>query len=119
VVGHRYRLSRQATADLESILGETKRRFGLLQQRKYADLIIGAVKLVAADPERIGSKPRSEIRAGLRSFRVERASDRRGAASHVLFYRSESLEDGLPETMILRILHDRMDPELHIASDPT
>lgn len=115
--GRRYRLSRLATADLALILEETARLFGLMQQRKYADLIIDAVKLVTADPERLGSKSYDELGSGLRSFRVERAARRRGAAAHVLFYRVENLDDGLPGTMILRILHDRMDPEIHIANE--
>jgi toxin ParE1/3/4 len=110
----RYGLSRQATADLASILVETARLFGPAQQRKYAELIIAAVKLVAAEPERVGSKARDDLRTGLRSLRIERAAGRSRAASHVLFYRVESLDDGLPGVMILRILHDRMDPERHI-----
>jgi len=115
VAARRYRLSRRTTADLASILEETERLFGPAQQRKYSELIIEAVKLVASDPERIGSKARDDLRPGLRSFRVEHAASRRGAASHVLFYRLEKLDDGIPGTMIVRILHDRMDPELHIV----
>ena len=113
--GHRYRLSRRAVADFESILRESERSFGTAQRRRYESLIAQAAVLIAQDPQRGGSKARDDIRPGLRSFRVERASGRRGAASHVLFYLVGTFDDGVPGITIVRILHDRMDPERHIA----
>jgi toxin ParE1/3/4 len=111
----RYRFTPQADRDLVAILRQSARMFGPLQRRRYAELIDRAVLLVAQDPKRLGSTPRDDVSAGLRSFPITRAVGRAGAASHVLYYESGTMHDGSPGIVVIRILHDRMDPERHIA----
>jgi toxin ParE1/3/4 len=82
----KYRLTEAADEDVGDILRETARLFGRLQRRNYAALIEKAIEMVAEHPERGGSRQRDELALGLRSFHVELAAGRRGAASHVLYY---------------------------------
>ena len=111
-------LAPKARRDLATILRESERRFGLLQQERYATLIQSAMERVAADPGGIGSKSREDILSGLRSFHIGFAARRHGAASHALYYEERTSPDGRPMVVILRILHDHMDPELHVSRDP-
>lgn len=110
----RYRLSDAAALDASNILAETMHRFGPHQRRRYAQLIESAAAIVAEDPDRPASRSRDDIGPGVRSFHVELAVRRRGAAAHVLFYRRTRLLSGDSEVLILRILHERMDPSRHM-----
>ena len=114
----RYKYARTADRDLEIILQYTTQRFGQSQRQQYAELIDRAAALVAADPLRHGSRPREELAPGLRSFHVERAARRRGAAAHVLYYTQGTLNNGRADVIILRVLHERMDPARHFALEP-
>ena len=111
----RYRLSQLAEADIDSILDETLRLFGSFQEQRYYSLILAAVERIADDPFSIGTKACDDLSAGLRSFHVGTAASRQAAASHVLYFRPATSPDGKLEILIARILHDRMDPERHIA----
>jgi toxin ParE1/3/4 len=71
--------------------------------------------MVAENPERPGSRQRDELASGVRSFHVELAARRRGAASHVLYYIREHLDDGREGVVIARVLHDRMEPLRHLT----
>ncbi len=106
-----YRLSRAARADAEQILRETGRRFGTQQRHVYQELMERAALMVAATPTRPGSRARDDLAKNMRSFPVELASSRRGAAAHILYY----IPEGPTGAFIVRILHERMDPTLHIA----
>lgn len=106
----RYRLTRAADGDIEGILAESGRLFGPHQRERYARLIEQAVEWVAGDPDRPGSHPREELCAGVRSYHIELAAGRRGAASHRVYY----MADGGDGIVVLRVLHERMDPLLHV-----
>jgi toxin ParE1/3/4 len=110
----RYRFSPLAAADTRSILEESYRLFGALQQDRYFDLLMAAVERVAADPLGHGSRACDELGRGYRSFHIGHAARRRGAAAHVLFYRPATTADGETEVLIARVLHEHMDPERHI-----
>jgi toxin ParE1/3/4 len=69
--------------------------------------------MVAAHPERPGSRVRDELGKGVRSFHVELAARRRAAASHLIYYIRGTLDDGRQGVVILRILHEAMEPSLH------
>ena len=103
-----------------AILRESARLFGPKQRERYADLIRAAAEMAAADPLRPGSRARDELGAGVRSFHVELAARRRGAASHLLYYVPGG---GVPKAVgivILRILHEAMEPSRHLgAEQPT
>lgn len=97
------------------ILRETSRRFGPLQRQRYADIIGKAVRMVADDPERPGSRGRDDLAPGVRSFHLEIAARRRGAASHVLYYLRGRLDDGIEGVIIVRVLYDGMEPLRHLS----
>ena len=113
----RFILAPGARRDLVSILRESGRHFGPLQQERYTLLLRTAIERVANEPRCTGSKARDDILDGLRSFHLGLAARRQGAASHVLFYEKRTTADGSGFVVILRILHDHMDPELHIDRD--
>lgn len=113
-----YWLTEAADLDVEGILRESARLFGPGQRDCYAGLIEAAAGMVAAEPRRPGSRDRGELGDGVRSFHAELAAKRRGAASHVLYYVEGVLdEDGGPGVVILRVLHEAMEPSLHTIAD--
>ena len=109
-----HQLTEAAAQDIADILRATARQFGQLQRRCYAALIERAIRMVAEDPERPGSRQRDELANGVRSFHVELAARRQGAASHVLYYLRGNLDDGREGLIIARVLHDRMEPLRHL-----
>lgn len=111
----RYRLTKAADQDIETILRETTGTFGTQQRRRYAEIIRLGIEMVAAEPARPGSKPRPEIHAGIRSFHLDLAAGRVGGASHHLYYITHQFADGGDGVILLRILHERMDPGRHLA----
>jgi toxin ParE1/3/4 len=113
----RYKYSRTADRDLEAILQFTANRFGQSQRQRYAELVDMAAALLGADPMRIGSRPRDDLGPGIRSFHIELAGRRRGAAAHVLYYVPTTLPDRQQGVIILRVLHERMDPARHLGED--
>lgn len=117
----RLRLTRRADEDIERILEETLRTFGSRQVQAYAELIDRAIAMVAEEPRRPSSKIRPEIAAGIRSFHVALAGGRRTGASHVLYFTVVDAADDAGEVVILRILHDRMEPRRRLPGglDPT
>lgn len=111
------RLTQAADRDVVDLLRETARQFGRLQRTRYAELLERAVRLVAEDPERPGSRRRNDLAPEIRSFHVELAARRRGAASHVLYYLRARLDDGRDGVIIVRVLHERMEPLRHLTRD--
>jgi toxin ParE1/3/4 len=114
VSGPRYRLTELADDDIKGILAYTLREFGPLQLEAYAKLIDEAAQMVGQSPMRPGSKARDELEGGVRSFHVELAAPRRGAASHVLYYVAGPMEDGTPGAIVLRVLWQGMDPKSRV-----
>jgi toxin ParE1/3/4 len=112
-----YRLTEAAASDISVILRETTRQFGPLQRRRYAALIPRAIEMAAEQPDRPGSRPRDELATGLRSLHVETAARRRGAAVHVVYYLGGLLEDGSHGIIVVRVLHERMEPLRHLTRD--
>jgi toxin ParE1/3/4 len=112
-----YQFTEAADADVEHILRESGRRFGPQQRETYARLIDQAVRMVAEDPERPGSHGRTELGAAIRSFHLELAARRRGAACHILYYLRGRLDDGTQGIIIARVLHEAMDPTRHVLQD--
>ena len=89
-----HQLTEAAAQDSVDILRETGRQFGRLQRRSYSDVIARAIRTVAEDPERPGSRQRDELATGARSFHIELAARRHGAASHALYYLRGQLAEG-------------------------
>jgi toxin ParE1/3/4 len=107
----KHRLARQADQDIVDILHDTLKTFGPRQVGMYAELIDRGIKLVADDPLRPASLDRSDIRAGVRSYHLELAAGRRGGAAHKLYFTMTANRDGSSEVIILRVLHERMEPK--------
>jgi toxin ParE1/3/4 len=110
-----YRLTEIADEEISNLLRSSARQFGPLQRRRYAAFIARAIEMISEDPERAGSRARDDLARGLRSFHVELAARRRGAASHVLFYLRGRLGDGAEGIIVVRVLHEAMEPVLHMS----
>lgn len=105
-----HELTGSAVRDVRDILRETLKTFGTRQLAAYAQIIDRGIAMVAADPDRPGSLDRSGVAPGVRLFHLELAAGRRGGAAHGLYYSAGRLSDGSIGTIILRVLHERMEP---------
>lgn len=110
-----YRVTEAAKQDFRAVLTETRDRFGPRQQQIYRRLIAKGVNMVAAEPRRGGSWDRGSVLPGLRAFHLENAAGKRGAAAHALYYVVETAVDGSARVVILRLLHESMEPRQHIV----
>lgn len=110
-----YRLSRAAEADIEEVLRDTKRKFGKRQKNIYRDIINRALDMIGLEPDRVGSWDRSHVAPGVRAFHLELAAGRLGAASHCAYYEEAILPDGRRGVNVFRVLHESMEPTLHIV----
>jgi len=97
--------SPRAKADITEVLAYTRDNWGAEQAGKYADLIDQAADAIGENPH-IG-RPRFGIRAGILAHHI---SQRGRTASHFLYYRIDLNGD----VEIVRFLHERMDPGLHL-----
>jgi toxin ParE1/3/4 len=114
-----FRLSRPAETDLVQILAISEERWGTQARRRYAAILVAAMRKAAAHPKGPGTRDRSDLSPGIRSLhlRSARGDDpvsivRRPV--HVLYYRPVTAN--LIE--IVRVLHDRMEPSRHVGADP-
>ena len=89
--------------------------FGALQFTAYAALIGKAIDLISENPLLPGSLDRSAIASGVRQFNLELAADRRGAASHHIYYLTLPSPNDPLETFILRVLHEKMEAGARIG----
>ena len=114
----RYRLTKSARRDVESILRTSEKRYGRDAGARYAALLVAAMRRVAEAPEGRSTLDRSELRPGIRSFHIRHSRNESreppvASPAHVLFYRV--IEPGFIE--IVRVLHDRMEPDRRLKSD--
>lgn len=106
----RVRLTREAERDLAEIARYTVATFGAGQAMRYAALIEHALALLAEGPSRAASRGREELRPGVRSLHLSRVAARRHAAAHILYYHLAAGGGGEQPVVILRVLHERMEP---------
>lgn len=64
---------------------------------------------------RPGSKDQGNLVPGMRSFPVALAAGRRGASPHVLFHVPDDPPGG--SILVVRVLHQAMDPRAHLPED--
>jgi toxin ParE1/3/4 len=95
----RFRLTVRAEADLQDIAEYTLRTWGEQQCARYLDQLEQLCQRLA-DERNLG-RPCDAIRPGLR---------RREQGKHVIFYRRTEAD-----IVVVRILHERMLPELHLG----
>ncbi|MBK1842195.1 type II toxin-antitoxin system RelE/ParE family toxin [Azospirillum sp. YIM B02556] len=112
-------LTGPAERDILEILRTTRTRFGTVQLRIYAALIDKGILMVAQDPDRPGMLPRPELGPDVRMLHLELAAGRRGAAAHCLYYTTGRLPDGTIGTIILRVLHEGMEPRRKVGRSLT
>jgi toxin ParE1/3/4 len=93
-----YRLTPAAQHDLSSIWDFTEERWDGRQAETYITAIRSAIERVAADAER--GRACDDIREGYRRYAI---------GSHLIFF----VERG-GGVDVIRILHQRMDPTLHL-----
>jgi plasmid stabilization system protein ParE len=117
-VATQFSLTAAASRDIKAVLRRSSRTFGSVQRRVYETLIRRALNRIAENPLCLGSKSCEELGSGFRSFHVARVAVRQGAAAHVIYYSAVKIGENWSVTVI-RVLHGRMDPELHITRDPT
>ena len=110
-----YTLTHAAERDIRDILRETLKRFGTRQLQAYQQIIASGIEMVADLPDRPGSLDRAEIAPGLRLWHLELTTGRRGGAAHCLYYRVGRLSDGSPGLVILRVLHEHMEPRHRVV----
>jgi len=97
----KYRLSPLASEDLDGIYDYTFDEWGVDQVHVYRRHIEKALKEIAQDPRRPGSKERGDLLEGCRSYRVEH---------HYLFYRIRE-----SHVEVGRVLHETMNFEEHVS----
>lgn len=111
------RLAASAQADVVQILAWSQTQFGTAARLRYQALIAAALRSVAQDPLRPGSVARPELGDGVRTWHLRPSRDavgktraRVGRPRHFLVYRDT------PTLLAAgRVLHEAMDPLLHIG----
>lgn len=111
----RFRLSGPAQKDVANILAASLERWGQSGRSRYASLLAAAIRAVGGEVGARLSIGRSELLPDLRSFHIRHARKGRGVRTpvHVIYYRS--VKPDLIE--IVRVLHERMDPNQHCQPD--
>ena len=105
--------------DLSGVMEWTVKEFGARAARRYDALIKQALKDIAADPERPGSKERPEIMIeGARTYHLSLSRSRVSGPGvkeprHFLLYRRR--DAGVIE--VARILHEGRDLQRHLPED--
>lgn len=111
----KFRLAEPAERDIRNILRETLQMFGPIQARAHAGIIEQGIALVADEPGRPGSVGREELAPGVRSLHLEVVTRRRGGAAHCLYYVTARFPDGTDGVVIVRVLHERMEPRHRVV----
>ena len=106
-----YELTPSAIKDVRGILNDTMRMFGPTQFNVYTALIDLGMAAVAKNPTIYGSSDYSELRMGIGVLHLQVVARRKGAAAHFIYYRAGRLRDGSDGVVILRILHEHMNPK--------
>lgn len=107
-MGWTIRLAAQAEHDFRMILTWTREHFGKSQATVYAETLGLALEALLNGPDIPGSRIRPELGAEIRVLHVAR-NGRKGR--HFIVFRAE--QAGVIE--VLRILHDCMDLQRHVA----
>lgn len=104
-------ITETALADLEDILETTLEDFGTLQLKRYGEQIERAIRELEEAGNRAPLlKHRSDIRSGIATYPLARE----GKASPHQFYLRIEKDRNNQSIIILRVLHQKMDPEAHL-----
>jgi len=94
----KYQLTEEADKDVDEILAYSVKNFGVDQTQHYFEALKECIELLADNPN-MGRSAEDILPEYLR-FHHE---------SHMVFYKKSS-----PSIIVVRILHERMDPKLHL-----
>ena len=112
------RFTRDADTDIIEILRFTRDEFGPSKAATYKQIMQRAFDMIESDPMRVGSRLLEQFGPQVRQLHLGSATGRRSRAAHIVIYHvGEKTQRGLTITVI-RILHERMDPDLHLGSTP-
>jgi toxin ParE1/3/4 len=110
-------LSPSARTDIREVLLWSQERFGQRAAMRYRDLLKQALRDIAADPNRPGSRERPELARGVRTYHLFFSRDRARSGlgvvqrpRHFVVYRHRG-EDTID---IIRVLHDAREVERHL-----
>lgn len=106
-----HRPTKEADADIAGILRKTRLLFGPGQVLACARIIEDGIAMIADDPARPASIERTELGGGVRTFHLELVRRRRHSAFHLLYFKKIAIAGGDPEVVILRVLHEAMEPK--------
>ena len=108
----RFVVSGPAREDLAHILTTSLARWGEAGRARYAALIAAALREIARAPHAGATRNRSDLADGLRSLHIRHARHANTVKSpaHVIFYRVGAAIE------IVRVLHERMEPSVHLAN---
>jgi toxin ParE1/3/4 len=117
----RIRLTLPARRDIADLLDWSAEHFGPAGRRRYEALLETALRDIAADPARTGSREETQLGPGLRIYHLRLSRDRAKAKfgivrspRHILLYRSQPKENVVS---VLRVLHDAMDLVRHFRTE--
>ena len=103
----RLRLAAQARADIQEAVAWSRDEFGAMQADRYLLAIQATTATLRQSPLGPRTRARDDLAPGLRVLHMRRAGHR---GRHLLIYRVAE-----PDTvMVLRVLHDAMDPARHL-----
>jgi toxin ParE1/3/4 len=112
-------LAPSARADIREALIWSRERFGERAAARYRDLLKQAIRDIAADPERPGSRERRDLAKGVRTYHLffsrERARSELGVVGeprHFLVYRCR--EQAID---VVRVFHDARDLARNLPED--
>lgn len=113
-------LAPAARTDIREALMWSQERFGERAAARYGDLLKQALRDIAADPERPGSKERPDLARGVRTYHLFFSRDRARSdlglvrkPRHFLVYRLR----GEAVINVVRVLHDVRDLERHLPEE--
>jgi toxin ParE1/3/4 len=112
-----YRLAIAAKTDIAAILATSRQLHGEQARVRYRALLRAALRRVASEPLGPLTTDRADLEAGVRSFHIRHSRRESGEAAvvtpkHVVFY----YVAGPGPVLIVRALHERMDPRPHIGA---
>ena len=105
-------LAPAAQHDIENALAWSRERFGARAAIRYRSLIKQAIRDVATDPERAGSRKRPELGPRIWSYHLQFTNSAVKRPRHFLIYRRDKTR-----LELIRLLHDSRDLEQHLPPD--
>lgn len=107
------RTALRADADFRAVLRWTEQAWGQRQARRYAARLGATLARLEDGPMTLGTAERADLGPGMRIMRMVPAGP---PARHFLLFRVDD-SCAEPTILVLRILHDSMDPARHLSPD--